>query len=292
MSLINDFPFISDIYDVSMSKIMDRITDRSKKLYSNPRLSQANSDETQSPQTPALSSSSLNINQFSGFTKINQHKILLKKVKSDSDHDSLFFNNNNNKIKKKFHFRPKIIESKMSQNYSQCSIAHSNSLTDLSFLKETNCGGKTDRFESNLNCGKKMDRFETSSQRYKNYFVRCLKDNIVAPDFNLCANNDFSFPEFMCAKSQLIKLIRSYKIDNLDEVVDKSHCLSKISLDESSSLFTDNGDKPNLPCFYKENLDKIAFKINSYNPFNNSNCKREFNFEDFQPENLTSCYNK
>lgn len=273
MSLINDLPLNNDIFDVSMSKIMDRITFRSKGLYRNLHLSESKSEETILSKT---SVSSLHKNNFNDFTKINQHKILLKKVRSDSDHDSLYFNNNNNKMKKKSIFNPKPIDSEISQKFSAASIAHTNSLTDLGSLKETKCGKKT-------------DRFETSSQKYKNYLVRCLKDNIVSTDFKLCSNADFNFSEFIYSKAQLIKLIKSYKINNLDEIVDKSHCLSKISLNESSPLFNENGDKPNLPCFYRENLDKIACKINSYNPFSNGNCNKELNFEF---ENLNLSYDK
>lgn len=279
MSLINDLSCKNDNFDVSMSKIMNRKIDR-KKLLGNLCFKNQNSDEVLISNVHDLSISSLEThNNFNDFTKINQHKILLKKVRSDSDHDSLFFNNNNNRFIKKNIFHPKATDSQLSQNFSGCSLVQSNSLTDLSSLKETNCG-------------KKIDRIETGSQKYKNYLVRCLKDNVVSPDFKLCANADFNFSEFICAKAQLIKLIRSYRINSLDEVVDKSHCLSKISLDESLSLFAENGDKPNLPCFYKENLDKIAYKINNYNPFSNLNCRKELDFEDFQPENLTSCYKK
>lgn len=273
---MNDLSTKNDIFDVSMSKIMNRKKDR-KKIITDLCCNKQNSTETIMSSSNYLSTSSFNKQQFNDFTKINQHKILLKKVRSDSDQDSLFFNNNNNKLKKKYIFHPKMADSQLSQNISCCSLVQSNSLTDLSYLKETNCG-------------KKIDKIETSSQKYKNYLVRCLKDNVVSPDFKICANADFNFSEFICAKAQLIKLIRSYKINSLDEIMDKSHCLSKISLDESLSLFTENGDKPNLPCFYKENLDKIAFKINSYNPFSNLNCRKELDFEDFQPENLTSCY--
>lgn len=74
--------------------------------------------------------------------------------------------------------------------------------------------------------------------------------------------------------TNLIEMMKIYSINSQDVLTVNSCCIDKIELDASLSIFkfdtncNNYSKKPDLPCMYKENLEKIVCQIVEFNPFN------------------------
>ncbi|CAF0860666.1 unnamed protein product [Brachionus calyciflorus] len=275
--IFNDSVSCEDTCDASMTKIMDRYSERNRINQPDSDLSITNSDETLLDEEDSYI---LDV-PFADLTKINQHKILLKKIKSDPDQNKKIkvVNNNNNAFSKD---TLKMNSSCISRQ-TEASL-RSVSSTDLSFLAKTEirskCGPKS----------KKVKSIETSSEIYKNCLVKCLKNNVLPKKKTDCTDSVLdNNSEILSAKSQLINLMKKYQLYCEDQAKENSSCIGRISLNESLSIFRINdkaSDKPNLPCYYKENLDRIASEINRFNPFDGQFCKEKKDYKNFDLDNI------
>jgi hypothetical protein len=79
--------------------------------------------------------------------------------------------------------------------------------------------------------------------------------------------------------NDLLDVMKNYGIDDEDRLKCNSCCVEKIELDESLSLFNlsqlnSDGEKPQLACLYRENLNKIVKEIEQFDPFGKKPCQK------------------
>jgi hypothetical protein len=261
--------------DVSMSSIMNRYTYRNKH---NSNLNNNNgSKNNKTHQLKVVDSDLIEPNSSSQITLVSSNKSQIT-VYMDAKYSDRNGKISTTRRRRNSETNVELLNTSFDERRAADDIDNDSSENMISrsrFSVNSSASNFSLKSESNRNQNSN-DSVGKNSEIYKQFLVKCLRNNGLSKRLGKNAK------QLTNELSNLLVTLKNYSINENDVLKCGSCCVQKIDLNESLSFFKLNDHasdetKPQLPCLYRENLNKVINEIENFNPFSKKKCQANLN---------------